>query len=59
MLDKEITQDIAETGTVNLSVLGVTTFAEIEMILKIILLVATIVYTAQRMYAHHKKNKNK
>ena len=51
------TKDTAETIIVNSSVIGFTTFAEVEMILKIILLVLTIGYTVNRWYSHNKKNK--
>jgi len=54
---KRVTQDITETITVNASVLGLTTLADIEMILKIILLVASIVYTVARWRTHCKNNK--
>jgi len=51
------TKDTAETIIVNSSVIGFTTFAEVEMILKIILLVLTIGYTVNRWYSPNKKNK--
>ena len=51
------TKDTAETIIVNSSVIGFTTFAEIEMILKILLLLLTIGYTVNRWYTHYKKNK--
>ena len=51
------TKDTVETIVVNSSVIGFTTFAEIEMILKILLLVLTIGYTVNRWYSHYKKNK--
>ena len=54
---KTATKDTAETILVNSSVIGFTTFAEIEMILKILLLVLTIGYTINRWYSHYKKNK--
>lgn len=41
------------------SVALVVSFSEIEAILKIILLVASIVYTVQRIYANYQENKNK
>ena len=54
---KKATKDTVETIVVNSSVIGFTTFAEIEMILKILLLVLTIGYTVNRWYSHYKKNK--
>jgi hypothetical protein len=41
---------------INTSVMAIT-FTQIEMALKIILLVATIIYTVQRIYNDSKKNK--
>jgi len=41
------------------SVALVVSFSEIEAILKIILLLGSIVYTAQRIYANYQENKNK
>jgi len=37
----------------------VVSFSEIEEILKIILLIGSIVYTAQRIYSNYKEYKNK
>jgi hypothetical protein len=54
---QKVKQDLGEILVVNSSVLGFTTLADIEMILKIILLVATIGYTFSRWYSHYKKNK--
>jgi len=41
---------------INTGVMAIT-FTQIEMALKIILLVATIIYTVQRIYNDSKKNK--
>ena len=57
MTIRTATKDTAETIIVNSSVIGFTTFAEIEMILKILLLLLTIGYTVNRWYTHYKKNK--
>ena len=54
---KRVTQDITETGIINASVLGVTTLADIELVLKIILLVASIAYTIARWRTHCINNK--
>ena len=40
---RKVTQDITEVATVNASVLGVTTFADFETILKIILIIVIVV----------------
>jgi len=54
---RKVTTDISEVVTVNASVLGVTTFADFEMILKIVLLLASIGYTIARWRSHcNKKN---
>jgi len=55
---KRVSKDISEVVTVNASVLGVTTFADFEMMLKIVLLLASIGYTIAR-WRTHCKNKNK
>tara|TARA_R100001463_G_C3451245_1_gene213722 strand:+ start:181 stop:351 length:171 start_codon:yes stop_codon:yes gene_type:complete len=52
---KRVSQDISEVVTVNASVLGVTTFADFEMMLKIVLLLASIGYTIARWRSHCKK----
>jgi len=39
------------------SIALVISFSEIEAVLKIILLLGSIVYTAQRIYANYKENK--
>jgi len=54
---RKVTQDIAEVGTVNLSVLGITTFADFEMILKIVLILVSIGYTIARWRTHCNKKK--
>ncbi len=53
---KKVTSDISEVITVNASVIGITTLADIELLLKIILLVASIGYTIQRWRTHCKNN---
>ena len=54
---RKVTTDISEVVTVNASVLGVTTFADFEMILKIVLLLASIGYTIARWRSHCNKKK--
>jgi cytochrome c oxidase assembly factor CtaG len=54
---KKVTTDIAEVATVNASVLGVTTFADFETILKIILIIVSIGYTIARWRTHCNKKK--
>tara|TARA_B100001094_G_scaffold162653_2_gene157407 strand:- start:262 stop:432 length:171 start_codon:yes stop_codon:yes gene_type:complete len=52
---KRVSQDISEVVTVNASVLGITTFAEFETMLKIILIIVSIGYTIARWRTHCKK----
>ena len=52
---RKVTQDISEVVTVNASVLGLTTFTDFEMMLKIVLLLASIGYTISRWRSHCKK----
>jgi|TARA_R110000744_G_scaffold71300_7_gene143593 hypothetical protein len=41
------------------SVALVASFSEMEELLKIILLIGSIIYTAQRIYLNYQENKNK
>ena len=50
-------QDTLEVATVNGTVLGLTTFSNIEIALKIILLVVSIAYTLDKWYNQKKRNK--
>jgi len=52
---KRVTSEISEVVTINVSVLGVTTFADLELALKIVLLVVSIAYTIARWRTHCKK----
>ena len=54
---KKVTQDISEVVTVNASVVGITTFADFELVLKILLLVLSIGYTVARWRTHCRNNK--
>ena len=54
---RKVTQDTIETVVVNSSVIGFTTLADVEMILKIVLLIATIGYTSSKWFDHYKKKK--
>ena len=45
---KRVTNEIGEVVTVNASVLGITTFADFELVLKILLLILSIGYTIAR-----------
>jgi hypothetical protein len=52
-------QDTLEVAAVNGTVLSVTTFSNIELALKIILLVVSIAYTVDKWYSQKKKNGKK
>ena len=56
---KKVTTDITETLTVNATVVSVTTFADFELILKVVLLVLSIGYTIARWRTHCRNNKKK
>ena len=48
--------EIAEVVGVNATILSVTTFTNLEVLLKIILLIISIVYTVDKWW-YHKKNR--
>lgn len=52
-------QDTLEVATVNGTILGLTTFSNIEIALKIILLVVSIAYTIDKWYSQKKKHNEK
>ena len=54
---KRVTNEIGEVVTVNASVLGITTFADFELVLKILLLILSIGYTIARWKTHCDKNR--
>ena len=56
---RKVTTDITETLTVNATVVGVTTFADFELALKIVLLILSIGYTIARWRTHCRNNKKK
>jgi hypothetical protein len=55
----QITKEIANVLGVNVTVLSITTFSNIEVILKILLLVISIAYTADKWYFQKKKRDGK
>ena len=54
---KTITKDVTEVLAVNGTILSVTTFSNLEVLLKILLLIITIVYTLDKWRYHYKKKK--
>ena len=53
--DKKTIQEISEVAVLNTTVLSVTTFTNLELALKIILLVISIAYTIDKWWIHKKK----
>jgi|TARA_R110000744_G_scaffold103810_1_gene198949 hypothetical protein len=53
---KQIVKEVGEVVGVNATILSVTTFTNIEVALKIILLVVSIIYTIDKWW-FHKKNR--
>ena len=49
-------KEVAEVTGLNATILSITTFTNIEIALKIILLSVSIIYTIDK-YLHHRKNK--
>ena len=52
----QITKEVGQVLEVNVATLSITTFTNLEIILKILLLVVTIVYTLDKWW-YHKKNR--
>ena len=53
---KELAKEVGDVLIINTTVLSVATFSNIEVVLKILLLVISIVYTADKWW-YHKKNR--
>ena len=56
MAIKQITKEVGQVLGVNGTILSITTFTNLEIALKILLLVITIVYTIDKWW-YHKKNR--
>jgi hypothetical protein len=54
---KTTIQEISEVAVLNGTVLSVTTFTNLELALKIILLAVSIAYTIDKWWVHKKKRK--
>ena len=52
-----VTKEISEVVVVNGSVLGITTFGDFELVLKLLLLVLSIGYTIARWRTHCNNNR--
>ena len=53
---RKVATEIAEVVGVNATILSITTFTNLEILLKIILLVVSIAYTIDKWW-YHKKNR--
>ena len=53
---KQLAKEVGDVLVINGAVLSVATFSNLEVILKIVLLVVSIIYTADKWW-HHKKNR--
>jgi hypothetical protein len=56
---KELAKETGNVLLLNTTVLSLATFSNIELVLKIILLVISIVYTADKWYFQKKKRNGK
>ena len=56
---KALVKEVGDVLVINGAVLSVATFSNIEVVLKIILLVISIVYTADKWYFQKKKRDGK
>ena len=56
---KKTIQEVSEVAVVNGTVLSVTTFSNLELALKLLLLVVTIAYTIDKWYLNRKRNEEK
>ena len=54
-----LTKEVGEVIGVNAAILIITTFTNLEIFLKILLLVVSIVYTVDKWWYNKKKRKNK
>ena len=59
MAIKQLVKEVGDVLVINGTVLSVATFSNIEVILKILLLVISIAYTADKWYFQKKKRDGK
>ena len=52
----QITKEVGQVIGLNATILSITTFTNLEIVLKILLLVVSIVYTIDKWW-YHKKNR--
>jgi hypothetical protein len=53
---KQLAKEVGDVVILNTTILSIATFSNIEVVLKIILLVISIIYTADKWW-FHKKNR--
>ena len=53
---QQLTKEVGEVIGVNATILSITTFTNLEVLLKILLLIVSIVYTIDKWW-YHKKNR--
>ena len=56
---KQLAKEVGDVLVINGTVLSVATFSNIEVVLKIILLIISIIYTADKWYFQKKKRDGK
>ena len=56
---KQLAKEVGDVVILNTTILSVATFSNIEVVLKIILLVISIVYTADKWYFQKRKRDGK
>ena len=56
---KQLAKEVGDVLVINTTVLSVATFSNLEVILKILLLVISIAYTADKWYFQKKKRDGK
>jgi hypothetical protein len=56
---KQLAKEVGDVLILNTTILSVATFSNIEVVLKIILLVISIVYTADKWYFQKRKRDGK
>ena len=54
---QQLTKEVGEVIGVNATILSITTFTNLEVLLKILLLIVSIVYTIDKWW-YHKKNRS-
>ena len=56
---KKVAEEVGQVMGVNAAILSVTTFTNLELLLKILLLLISILYTADKWIYHYKKRDGK